>query len=358
MVYNEVTTRTLGARSLAACGSEARDADAIVVRGFSPDLHDSLEAPPTSPVSQPDSDDDASEPPARLLEPGDRFNRYRLEERLGMGGMGAVFRARDDLLQRRVALKVILPDYGRRDPAAGLRFLREAEIVAGFDHPHIIRILDAGLDGGIAFMTFEFVEGSSLSQRIRTEGPMSTEEAVSVLLPVASAMTYAHARGVVHGDMKPTNVILGRDHRGHACPKVLDFGVSFFASVDARLDPTRSRVAGTPGYLAPERLTQGDVDARLDCFSLGCVLYECLTGRGPFSHCKRLSEAALAAHNADYVPPSRVRLLPPEVDHVVARALAPRPSDRYATVAALARDLLCYAPASSREQWALDFAAA
>ncbi len=355
MVYNEVTTRTLGTRSQASSAELATEAGA---RGVHESQQPSPDASPTAPMSLESSGSDGEDSglPPRQLETGDRFNRYRIEERLGSGGMGAVFRARDDLLQRRVALKVILPDYGRRDPAAGLRFLREAEIVAGFDHPNIIRLLDAGLDDGIAYMTFEFVGGASLAQRIRQDGPMSTEEAVRLLLPIASAMAYAHARGVVHGDVKPTNVILGRDHRGNPCPKVLDFGVSFFATVDPRLDPTRSRVAGTPGYLAPERLTQADLDSRLDCFSLGCVLYECLTGRGPFSHCKRLSEAALAAYNADYVPPSHVCNLPHDVDRVVARALAPRPAERYATVAALARDLLIYAAPSVRDQWALEFA--
>ncbi len=341
-MYNEGTTRTLGANSLVSNTLDvAPPHEAAQLRD--PATHGGAEVWPHC-------------DPARLLEAGELFNRYRLEERLAVGGMGAVFRARDDLLQRRVALKVILPDYSRKDPAAGLRFLREAEIVAALDHPHIIRLLDAGLDTEIAFMTFEFVEGTSLAQRIRTGGPMSAEEAVSLFLPVASAVAYAHSRGVVHGDLKPTNIILGADHLGRPCPKVLDFGVSFFASVDPRLDPTRNRVAGTPGYLAPECLAMGDVDTRLDCFSLGCVLYECLTGRGPFSHCKRLSEAALAANNADYVPPSLVRPLPGDVDRAVAKALAPHPSNRYESVCALARDLLEYATPSVRAHWAAEFA--
>lgn len=346
MVYNEATTRTLGATSVVSntvnvapqleAAAVAREPMAL---GGVPDVW-------------PHGDT------ARVLEAGEVFNRYRLEERLGLGGMGAVFRARDDLLQRLVALKVIHPDYSRRDPAAGLRFLREAEIVAALSHPHIIRLLDAGIDAETAFMTFEFVEGESLAQRLRTSGAMSPEDAVAVMLPVASAMVYAHARGVVHGDLKPTNILLGSDYMGRICPKVLDFGVSFFASVDPRLDPTRSRVAGTPGYLAPECLTQTDVDARLDCFSLGCVLYECLTGHGPFAHCKRLSEAALAAHNGDYVPPSLLRPLPPGIDEAIARALAPQPSDRYESVRALARDLLDYATPTLRALWEGEFSEA
>jgi serine/threonine-protein kinase len=295
--------------------------------------------------------------PAPQLEPGVRFNRYHIEERLGIGGMGVVYRARDELLQRSVALKVILPDYFRRDPSAGLRFLREAEIVARLSHPNVIGLLDAGLEEGIAFMTFELVAGVSLAQRLRDQGPLSPRETVEVLLPVVSAVAYAHAHGVVHGDLKPNNIVLGTDYAGRSVPKVLDFGVSFFASIDPGLDPTRHRVAGTPGYVAPEWLTQRDIDERLDCFSLGCVLYECLTGSGPFSRCTRLSEAALAASNLDYLPPSRVRALPPELDSIVARALAPLPDDRYARAAHLGRDLLQYAGRLARMQWSPEFQA-
>lgn len=298
---------------------------------------------------------DPTPPPS--LAPGARFNRYQIEDRLGLGGMGVVYRARDELLQRSVALKVILPDYFHRDPAAGLRFLREAEIVARLAHPNVIKLLDAGLEQGIAFMTFELVEGVSLAARLRSEGHLSPEGAVDVLLPVVSAVAYAHAHGVVHGDLKPTNIVLDTDYAGRTIPKVLDFGVSFFAEIDAGLDPTRHRIAGTPGYLAPEWLTQRDIDERLDCFSLGCVLYECLTGRGPFSHCTRLSEAATAATNLDYLPPSRVRALPPELDRIVARALAPLPADRYGKAIELGRDLLAYAGHAAKQKWSDEFQA-
>lgn len=335
MAHDEATTRTLSNQESTA-GGVLLDAAAQVVTDSALDTC----------------------PPPPLLEPGAKFNRYHLGECLGLGGMGAVYRARDDLLQRSVALKVILPDYFRQDPAAGLRFLREAEIVAQLTHPNVIRLLDAGIEQGTAFMTFELVEGVNLGHRLRNQGPLAPQEAVDVLLPVVSAVAYAHAHGVVHGDLKPTNIVLGTDYAGRTTPKVLDFGVSFFATIDPKLDPTRHRVAGTPGYLAPEWLTQHDIDERLDCFSLGCVLYECLTGRGPFSHCTRLSEIALAANNLDYLPPSRVRSLPPELDRIVARALAPRPADRYASACEFGRDLLQYAGNYARLRWSDEFLAA
>lgn len=350
MAHDEATTRTL-----INFDAEGGEAPAALPGDVGPGHVGALDVRGASSMTEVAVDGVIDPTPTPSLVPGARFDRYLIEGRIGLGGMGAVYRARDELLQRSVALKVMLPDYFHRDPAAGLRFLREAEIVARLTHPNVIKLLDAGLEQGIAFMTFEFVEGVTLASRLRTDGHLSPEDAVDVLLPVVSAVAYAHAHGVVHGDLKPTNIVLDTDYAGRAVPKVLDFGVSFFAAIDPGLDPTRHRVAGTPGYLAPEWLTQHDIDERLDCFSLGCVLYECLTGRGPFSHCTRLSEAATAATNLDYLPPSRVRALPPELDRIVARALAPIPADRYAQASDLGRDLLCYAGSSARQKWSDEF---
>ncbi len=304
---------------------------------------------PVSVESAPDTS------PPRTPSLGERLGRYLLEEQLGNGGMGTVYRARDELLQREVALKMISPEYYQRDAAAGLRFLREAEIVARLDHPNIIGLLDAGLDSGVAFMTFQYVSGPSFSTHLRQVGPLTEIEAAELLLPVISAVAYAHAKGVVHGDLKPTNLILGRDYVDRVTPRVLDFGVSFFTSVEPALDPTRRKVAGTPGYLAPEWLNLGELDARLDCFSLGCILYECITGKSPFSHCRRLSEAAVAATHRDYDPPSKLQHVSTHADEIVGRALAPNPAERYRNVVDLGRDLLSQASPATRLLWQDEF---
>lgn len=287
-------------------------------------------------------------------EPGQRVGRYLTEEVVGRGGMGLVLRARDDLLQRQVAIKVILPGYLSSDPTAGLRFLREAEIVAHLSHPHIISVLDAGLDGGVAFLAFAYVAGESYAT-LRSQGPLPLARAADLMIPVVSAASYAHRLGVVHGDIKPTNLILGRDYQGRAHPWVLDFGVSFFSDQDAGLDPTRGRVAGTPGYLAPEWVEQSQVDGRADCFSLGCVFYELLAGKGPFAQCSRLSEALSAAHGREYDDLSKRHGLPAEVQELIHRALAPAPEDRIGDAEELGRALLPFASSGVRARYEADF---
>lgn len=290
----------------------------------------------------------------RHIEPGERVGRYLIEEVLGKGGMGLVLRARDDILQRRVAIKIIQPHYLALDATAGLRFLREAEIVALLNHPHIISVLDAGLDEGTAFLAFEYVTGPSFSQ-VRSHGRLSPMAAVDLLLPIVSATAHAHKFGVVHGDLKPTNLILGSDYRGAPHPWVLDFGVSFFTDLDAGLDPTHGRISGTPGYMAPEWLDQNGIDGRADCFSLGCVLYELIAGRGPFAGCQRISEAAEWARQHSYKPVSEVAGAPREMDDILSHALAAYPDQRVASAHALGARLLPFASDELRARYAAEF---
>ncbi len=287
-------------------------------------------------------------------EPGQRVGRYLTEAILGRGGMGLVLRARDDLLQRLVAVKVILPRYLLADPAAGLRFLREAEIVARLQHPHIIRVLDAGLDAGIAYLTFEYVSGKSYAD-VRDEKIEDPTKIVDLILPVISAVACAHRLGVVHGDLKPTNLILGQDYSGRQHPWVLDFGVSFFSGVDAGLDPTRQCITGTPGYIAPEWLDNARVDGRADCFSLGCVLYELLAGRGPFNGLLRLSQTVDAARERAYPRLSQLRELPSGLEAAIYQALEPRPSERFSCAEEMGAALLSYASIEFRAHYAREF---
>jgi eukaryotic-like serine/threonine-protein kinase len=281
-----------------------------------------------------------------LPQVGDRIGRYVILEVLGQGGMGMVLRARDDILQREVAVKVILPAYLSSDPAAGLRFLREAEIVASLDHPNIIRVLDAGLDSGIAFIAFEYVIGPSFAE-VRDLKRHSPTEAVDLLLPVLSAVGYAHRQGVVHGDLKPKNLLLGEDHRKKPSPKVLDFGASFLSSVEARLDPARGKIHGTPGYLSPEWMDLVEIDARADCFSLGCILYELMVGEGPFRGSSRLSDAALRAKQRAYARPSERSECPIALEAAIVRALEPSPRDRFPNLEQFGAALMPFASRQS-----------
>lgn len=288
-------------------------------------------------------------PPELLPEPprpGGRVGRYFIERTLGQGGMGQVLLGRDDILQRDVAIKVILPGYLASDPTAGLRFLREAEIVARLRHPHIVRVLDAGLDSGIAYLVFEFVSGTSFSD-LRAPRGMPVSQAVDLLVPIVSAVQTAHATGVVHGDIKPTNLLLGEDYAERPFPYILDFGVSFFTELDAGLDPTRGRINGTAGYMAPEWLDGPSVDGRVDCFSLGCVLYELIVGRGPFYDCKRLVEATRRIRGRDYERISAIASVPPSLEAIIDRCLAPTPQERFPNLGELGRALLPFAVKTS-----------
>lgn len=263
-------------------------------------------------------------------EPGGRIGRYSIVSVLGRGAMGMVLRAKDDILQRDVALKVILPDYLSHEPAAGLNFLREAEIVASLDHPHIVRVLDAGFDDGIAFLAFSFIDGPSLAS-LAGAGPRSIEECRDLLSPILDAVHYAHERGIVHGDLKPTNLVLGRNYRGEPHPFVLDFGSSFVKSSESRTRGPRCHVGGTVGYQAPEWLAGQDIDQRADIFSLGCIFYELLTGRGPFSSATRLSEASERARRSDFTKASDLAECPRTTDALIAATLSPDPLKRPAS---------------------------
>ncbi len=310
------------------------------------------------PSTVPGGDENAQSPPThrapRTPEPGQRVGRYLAEEILGRGGMGLVLRARDDLLQREVAIKVILPHYLSQDPAAGFRFLREAEIVARLEHPHIIRVLDAGLDAGVAYLAFEYVKGDTYST-IRDRGALSVTRAVDLMIPILSALSCAHRLGIVHGDLKPSNLLLSTDYAGRPHPWVLDFGVSFFSDVDAGLDPTRKRVSGTPGYLAPEWLDHQGVDGRADCFSLGCVLYEMLAGKGPFAGMTRLSQATEAAKSRDYPKICTVSQASKALGAIIDRSLAPDPDDRYPSIEEFSRELLEFSSHEVRLHYRSEF---
>lgn len=309
-----------------------------------------IKTAPTSPLSLtpstiPGSDlllfETAPPPP----EPGGRIGRYSIVSVLGRGAMGMVLRAKDDILQRDVALKVILPDYLSHEPAAGLNFLREGEIVASLDHPHVVRVLDAGFDDGIAFLAFSFIDGPSFAS-LAEDGSRSLDECMDLLLPVLDAVHYAHQRGIVHGDLKPTNLILGKDYQGAPHPFVLDFGSSFVQSSEGRSQTPRARVGGTIGYQAPEWLEGRDIDQRADIFSLGCILYELLTGSGPFSGASRLSEASERARRSDFTKASERASCPASTDTLIAASLAPDPLKRPTSALEFSRRLreLCGQP--------------
>jgi ABC-type transport system substrate-binding protein len=248
------------------------------------------------------------------LAPGDELAGYRIEALLGRGGMGVVYRAHDLALDRKLALKLLAPELGA-DARFRDRFLRESRLAAALDHPAIVPVYDAGEVGGRLYIAMRLVDGTDLGRLLAAEGPLAPERALALLGPVADALDAAHERGLIHRDVKPSNVLV--DERGHAY--LADFGLSRRLA-DPAPDLGGGRSLGTVDYVAPEQVRGGDVDGRADLYSLGCLLYECIGGRPPFAG----SDTAVVFAHLEQAPPGL-----PHFDAVIAKALAKSPEDRY-----------------------------
>jgi hypothetical protein len=269
------------------------------------------------------------------LEPGSILAGFRIEGVLARGGMGVVYRAIDPELDRIVALKVIAPEYAKDDTAVA-RFTAEARAAAALEHPNIVPIHRAGQFEGVLYLAMRLVQGTTLREVI-DHGPMDPERVARITSDVASALDAAHARDLVHRDVKPANILLGSDgRREHVY--LSDFGVAKRLAAPTAL--TRAgAVVGTPDYIAPEQVYGEALDGRADVYALGCVAYEMLTGRVPFP--RDTDMAKLWAHVND--PPPRPSIERPELlaafDIAVARATAKDPAARYQTAGELAAAL-------------------
>jgi eukaryotic-like serine/threonine-protein kinase len=258
--------------------------------------------------------------------------RYRLEARIGSGGMSTVYRALDEVLQRQVAIKLMNREVAT-DSDQLERFRREARAVAQLNHPHIVGVIDAGEDENRPYIVFEYVEGETLKDRIRRMGRLPIAEAVAYAIEIARALGAAHARHIVHRDVKPQNVLL--DEEGSA--KVTDFGIA--RTLDEEGLTADGRVLGTTDYVSPEQALGHHVTGQSDLYSLGIVLYEMLTGEVPF---KGETQVAVAMKHVREALPD-VQSKRPEVSAalaaVVDNATAKRQEDRYANDAELIADL-------------------
>lgn len=240
---------------------------------------------------------------------------YRLEALLGRGGMSVVYRAYDPRLKRNVALKLLAPELAQ-DERFRERFLRESELAASLEHPNVVPIHDVGEAEGQLFIVMRVVEGKDLKALLREEETLEPKRALALCSQVADALDTAHARGLVHRDVKPSNVLL--DEREHVY--LADFGLSRRIT-DRETVASGARSLGTIDYVPPEQIRGEELDGRADAYSLACLLHECLTGQPPF---RRPSDAAVLFAHLEEEPPA-----PPGLEEVMPRALAKEPEDRY-----------------------------
>jgi len=258
--------------------------------------------------------------------------RYRLEAKLGSGGMSTVYLSRDETLDRPVAVKVMHREMSEQEDQLQ-RFRQEARAVAKLTHPNVVSVIDAGEDGGHPYIVFEYVKGETLKQRIARVGALDTQEAIAYAIEVARGLSVAHARSMVHRDIKPQNVLI--DEEGRA--KLTDFGISRQLEQDGMT--ATGRVLGTTDYVAPEQAMGKAVDPRSDIYSLGVVLYEMLIGQVPF-HADSQVGVAMKHVNEELPDVQRRR---PEASAAVAlvveRATAKNPAERYQTIAEMIDDL-------------------
>jgi serine/threonine-protein kinase len=271
--------------------------------------------------------------------PGDRIDSFELDTAIGVGGMGAVYRAVDRRLDREVALKILPPDQAH-DPEVVQRFYQEARAAARLDHENIARVYTIGEDGSYHFIAFEYIEGATIRQRVQDEGLLSVAEAINFTLQIASALVHATERGVVHRDIKPSNIVV----TAHGRAKLVDMGLARRFERGVPLDDglTQSGMTlGTFDYISPEQARDPrDVDVRSDLYSLGCTLYFMLSGRPPFPDGTVLQK--LLQHQEEPAPDVRALnpAVPPELAAVVLKLMAKQRERRYQTPEQLVRDLL------------------
>jgi YVTN family beta-propeller protein len=255
---------------------------------------------------------------------------YRAEELIGRGGMGEVYRALDVRLGRPVALKVLAARVAEDDRFRE-RLLRESRLAASLDHPNVVPIYEAGEEDGRLFIAMRYVRGRDLKALLRHEGALEPARAVAIAEQIAGALDAAHRRGLVHRDVKPSNVLLDRESDREHC-YLADFGLTQSAS---ERGPTDGQFMGTVAYVAPEQIRGDRVDGRTDQYGLACLLFECLTGGVPYG--SRSEVAAIFAHLEEPIPRASERRpgLPPGIDPVLERGMAKDPSDRFESCGAL-----------------------
>jgi len=284
-------------------------------------------------------------PSARYLSEGEMIaGRYRIISRIGQGAMGSVYAVEQIFLQKRFALKTLNP-IAATDIVLR-RFHNEAQTASMLDHPNLVQAIDFGLiDDNQPFLVMDYVEGQSLSQVLQEKGRLAVDLVLQIFIPICFAMDYAHQQGVVHRDIKPGNILLAKSDSGAAgfIPKIVDFGISKLAATDEKNALTKTgEVFGTPFYMSPEQCTGTKVDKRSDIYSLGCVMFEALTGSTPFVGQTALE--TMMQHSTSELPSMKEASLghefPVALENIITKMLEKDPRNRYQSCSEVAEDLV------------------
>ncbi|WP_433626119.1 Stk1 family PASTA domain-containing Ser/Thr kinase [Nocardia sp. CA-120079] len=274
-----------------------------------------------------------------MTTPKNLSSRYELGEIIGFGGMSEVHKARDLRLSRDVAIKVLRADLAR-DPTFYLRFKREAQNAAALNHPAIVAVYDTGeaeVDGGpLPYIVMEYVDGDTLRDIVRGKGPIPPRRAMEVVADVCAALDFSHKAGIVHRDMKPANIMINRA----GAVKVMDFGIARALADSSNPMTQTAAVIGTAQYLSPEQARGETVDARSDVYSVGCVLFEILTGEPPFTGDSPIAVAYQHVREDPRLPSHVHNGVPRELDSVVLKAMSKNPANRYQSAAEMRADLI------------------
>ena len=275
-------------------------------------------------------------------------DKYQIEERLGIGGMGTVYRARHVLIDRAVAVKVLNPRFVE-DEAARVRFHREARAAGRLQHTNAVSVTDFGqTPGGYVYIVMELLEGRTLREILAKEAPLETARAVSIMLQAAAAVAAAHEAGVIHRDLKPANIFITQKPDVPTVVKVLDFGIAKLAADSLDDDEPKNltqvgAMIGTPRYMSPEQCNGLELNPAADVYSLGVILYEMLTGIVPFTGSTPLAIAMKHASDVPRRPREIVTSIHEDLERLILQALAKRPEDRPADAAAFRSQLLAIA---------------
>lgn len=266
-------------------------------------------------------------------------SKYAIQEKIGLGGMGFVYKAKHTKLGHTLAIKILRQENLSNDVQAKNRFKQEAEIIAKLEHDNVIRVSDIDFDFSYAFFVMEYLEGKTLDQKIKESNPLSFEEISFIFSQVCSAIDYAHKKGILHRDLKPSNIFLIITPEGKERVKVLDFGVAKI------LDPEETKITktlsiiGTPCYMSPEQYdSRKDIDERSDIYCLGIILYEMICGKVPFESESPFELGYMHVNDSPKSISENGRLVSQQIEKVVQKALAKRREDRQQSADQLAKD--------------------